>query len=1012
MEILLEFLPVQLVRLDRGLHYRYANQRHRSFFGLDEPEREPGPPRRFLDTPGLLALRPELERALDGEPAERDLAVERDGDLRWLRVSLSPDVDACWDVIGVTVTALDVTEEHESARRVADSEERLRRLIEASPEVIYFVTTPQRDRWPFASGSLSETWGYRGPLEADAMRAYFSDVADPRDLNAFSGRPGRERRGETVDVEYRIRHPSRGLRWMRTGTTGVPRGDGVVDVYGMTEDVTDRKERERALAESEARFRALTALSSDWYWEQDSSFRFTRFEGGMKDEDRADSSIVLGRTRWEIGADNVDAEGWARHRAALERHQPFANFLGLQRDPDGTVRRASLTSGEPMFDAEGRFTGYRGIGRDATEQVRAEVARRASDERLRAAIESLGDAFALYDANDRLVLCNQRYRDYHPSVATLARPGVAFEALLRAGIAAGEYPEAHGGEEAWIARRLEAHRAPGEPFEQPLADGRGLRVAERRTADGGVVGFRIDITALKAAEARIEATMRLLERTVEHLPMGVSVKNADLDLVAFNDAFMGLLGFPADRFQRGDPLEKFLRFNAERGENGAGDPAAQVRERVALARRFEPHRFQRTRGDGVVIEVEGRPVPGGGFVTIYTDITERKELEHRPVEAREHAEAAARAKSEFLATMSHEIRTPMNGVLGLAELLSDSRLEPEQRSRLETLHRSAQALLEILNDILDLSKIEAGRLTLEPIQFDLVDAVEDVAGLWAPKAADKGIEFTVHVAADCPRQVCGDPGRLRQVLGNLIGNAIKFTVEGHVKVGLHCANPGAADAELRFAVAETGIGLDDAARERLFQPFSQADASTTRRFGGTGLGLAICRRLVALMGGSINVDSQPGAGSEFHFCLRLPLGDAPPALARRARRRARAGGGRPPGEPHGARGAACRFRAAREQRPRRRRGAGTSGGGACGRRPDPPGRDRSMHATDGRLRARPAVAWPPWSGHAAAGAADLRGAQGRWRARARRRFRRLPDQARAARPAARPSGGCARRPGR
>ncbi|MEK6261879.1 MAG: response regulator [Planctomycetota bacterium] len=295
-------------------------------------------------------------------------------------------------------------------------------------------------------------------------------------------------------------------------------------------------------------------------------------------------------------------------------------------------------------------------------------------------------------------------------------------------------------------------------------------------------------------------------------------------------------------------------------------------------RKYERREWTFVRRDGsqfaadlVVTAVKNASGEVTGYLGVAEDITVRKETERQLVTARETAEQAARAKSEFLANMSHEIRTPMNGIIGMTELALGTSLTPDQQEYLDTVKSSADSLLRIINDILDFSKIEAGKLELDPHPFHLRDSLADTMRTLAVRADEKHLELVWHVPADVPDGFLGDVGRLRQVLVNLVGNAIKFTSKGEVGVTVELESRSDSHARLHFAVHDTGIGIPADKQALIFEAFSQADTSTTRLHGGTGLGLSISRQIVKLMGGEIAVQSEPGQGSTFYFRIELPF---------------------------------------------------------------------------------------------------------------------------------------------
>src|SRR2546426_1170084 len=364
-----------------------------------------------------------------------------------------------------------------------------------------------------------------------------------------------------------------------------------------------------------------------------------------------------------------------------------------------------------------------------------------------------------------------------------------------------------------------------------------------------------------------------LDALIASTPVAIAVLDDQRVVRSVNPAFEALFGYSAAEVV-GAAIDRLIVPEALRSESS--DLETRVRRGEVVRVELERMGKERRAIPGRLPAAAVKAAADGALVALYEDISDRKAAEAAMREARDLAERGAQAPSALLANMSHEIRTPMNAVLGFVELVLDTDLAAEQRRALELVRTSSEALLTILNDILDYSKIEAEHLELESIPFDLPKVVHATATLLAVRAREKHLELTVDVPPDVPQMVRGDPTRVRQVLMNLIGNAIKFTEQGEVDVSTVVARRDGDRASVRFRVRDTGIGIAQDQLATIFREFSQADASMTRRYGGTGLGLAISRKLVALMGGELTVTSEVGRGSEFSFALSFPSAPAAP----------------------------------------------------------------------------------------------------------------------------------------
>lgn len=385
----------------------------------------------------------------------------------------------------------------------------------------------------------------------------------------------------------------------------------------------------------------------------------------------------------------------------------------------------------------------------------------------------------------------------------------------------------------------------------------------------GISGSLNDITARRAATEQIRENLNFVDSLLESIPIPVYLKDTEGRYLRLNRAFGEF--FKADiEHMLGKTVEQLLtpdeaQFHRSRDDELLAEGGSQVYECVLTikGRRHDAMYTKRalSKPDGTQL----------GLVGTVVDITSQKSAARALMQAKEAAESASRSKSEFLANMSHEIRTPMNGIIGMTDLVLETDLAEHQREYLEVVKSSAHALLDIINDILDFSKIEAGKMTLELLAFDLPRLLTDTLRAHTLRAQQGGLELLLDLAHDLPQRVIGDPGRLRQVLNNLVGNAIKFTASGEVVVKATVAQRDDDAIRLRIDVRDTGIGIPADKHARIFEAFEQEDGSTTRRFGGSGLGLSITRRLVGMMQGEISLASEPGKGSTFTVNVRLSV---------------------------------------------------------------------------------------------------------------------------------------------
>ena len=497
------------------------------------------------------------------------------------------------------------------------------------------------------------------------------------------------------------------------------------------------------------------------------------------------------------------------------------------------------------------------------------------DGRLREAIECMADGFALFDADDRLVLCNSKYRDAYPLIADLMVPGTPFEDFVRTGVARGQYAGPIASIEDFIQHRIALHRNPAGAHEVELSGNRWLRIDERRTGDNGIVGIRTDITDAKRREqawrkASDELTLgkRNLDIALNYMSQGLCLFDADQRLIICNRRYLEIYNFSPAVVKPGITLREIMEYSVSIGNYPTAEEGHKaLAQRPSEAARREQAKFTQTLSNGRVIAVNHEPLPDGGSVATYEDVTLQEQARVALQSAKDQAEAANRAKSEFLANMSHELRTPLNAIIGFSELMTLETMGPIGNDRYKDYTKdifdSGTHLLALINDVLDLSKIEAGRYKLREEKVDLEDVVRSSVRVITERAERANLILSTDIPSPAPR-LYADERALKQMLLNLLTNAVKFTpAGGRVGLGVKRNSAGGLD----IVVSDTGIGIAPEDLPKAMERFGQVDSQTARKFEGTGLGLPMVKSLTELHGGTLRLESKVGEGTRVIISL-------------------------------------------------------------------------------------------------------------------------------------------------
>ncbi|BBD07393.1 PAS domain S-box protein [Desulfovibrio ferrophilus] len=873
-EALLESAPDGMIVVDDQGTILVVNSQTEALSGYSREELL-GKKIEMLVPQAVRPRHPKLRQGYVLNPTRRNVELtlqSKAGALIPVSVGLAPIQTK--DGLQVVASVRDITERKAAEKALHESMAEQNAILQNSQVGIMFL----RGGRNFAQGNqrLAEIFGYDSPDAMVGMNMLDLHLTE-ESFKSFGEKyyyPLTQ--GEQIHVEYQMRRKDGEPVWCELSGSALDDGsppDLDKGVVWIVDDISERKAAEKALRESEVKFRIIADYTYDWeswidddghlLWVNSAVERMTQY------------SPEQCMTMQEYPLPIVYAEDQPFMRDVLEqmKAREEENDVPFRYNAiDGTVRWAAI-SWNPVFDGEGKPLGMRISVRDFTERKLAEDALRMSEEQVRQITQSATDAITSSDRNGRITFWNKGAEDLFGYSED--------EAIdMPTSMLVPERDRDTREDRLDVFRETGRHPLSGQTVEQVGQRKDGSEFPMEVSFGTWEVGGEIftsavirDITERKALEKEIADQLAFVESLVDTIPNPLFVKGPDAHFRIFNKAYAEAFGMHRQDYIGKTvldldfiPMEGRKHFhNEDLGllrEGGMTHYELDLEYADGIPRTALYWATTFYLSDGSV----------GGLVGLLVDITEQKRLERELESAKDEADEANKAKSDFLANMSHEIRTPMNAVIGMTHLALQTDLTPKQHDYLKKIDASAHSLLRIINDILDFSKIEAGKLEMEAVDFHLEDVLDNLSTLISIKAQEKGVELLFKTSSEVPLSLVGDPLRLGQILINLCGNSIKFTQKGEIVVATEIVEQGQDDVLLRFMVSDTGIGMTPEQTAKLFHAFTQADTSTTRKYGGTGLGLTISKRLTEMMGGEIHVESEKGKGSQFIFTARFGLG--------------------------------------------------------------------------------------------------------------------------------------------